>query len=293
MAFGFVGVVPAIEKFLTADESGGTRVMGERFTLGELLLWSTALAFFGIFFAVPIRKQVIIREKLPFPSGSATATLIAVLSGSEILQEVTPKELVAMRERRLREYSEVLTNDERTPLNEDSERYGTNSPTGTSEYHLDSSTRISDLEHENGNQLVPLNSKDRPTYKENINILIKTFTGSALYTITSYFIPVLKSIPIFGSYASKNYLWNMQPSPAYIGQGIIMGLPTVSYMLFGCVLGWAILAPLAKYMQWVDPDADVHDWDKGFQGWILWTSLSVMVVDSVVGFIVFLSLIPI
>lgn len=64
LAYGFVGVLPAIEKFMTREESGGLRDPGDPFTLRQLLLWSLGLAFFGIFLAVPLRKQVIIREKL-------------------------------------------------------------------------------------------------------------------------------------------------------------------------------------------------------------------------------------
>lgn len=79
-------------------------------------------------------------------------------------------------------------------------------------------------------------------------------------------------------------MWDFQPSPAYIGQGIIMGLPTVSYMLFGAIFGWGILAPLSKYMKWAPGPID--DWVSGGQGWILWVSLSIMVADSLVSFIV-------
>lgn len=267
LAYGFVGVIPAIEKFLTWQESGETRRPEEPFTLYQLLLWSLALAFFGIFFAVPIRKQVIVREKLPFPSGSATATLIAVLNGSEILQEVTPKELVEMRNKRLQniEYGEVLV---------------------PQESHDDHSLLMDSPSSNSKHGSTPEAEGPTSTYTENITILVKTFLLSSLYTIFSYFVPMVKSIPVFGSYLSRNYLWNVQPSPAYIGQGIIMGLPTVSYMLFGTILGWGILAPLARYYHWVSPDADVNDWDNGVQGWILWCSLSVMVVDSCVGFIV-------
>jgi uncharacterized oligopeptide transporter (OPT) family protein len=32
-------------------------------TWGMLSLWSLGVAFFGVFFAVPLRRQVIIREK--------------------------------------------------------------------------------------------------------------------------------------------------------------------------------------------------------------------------------------
>lgn len=262
LAYGFVGVIPAIEKFVTKDESGGTREQGQLFSLYQLLGWSCALAFFGVFFAVPLRKQVIVREKLPFPSGSATAVLIAVLNDSEILQEVSRRELLAMRNRRLDECSEVLRPDEPSqPLTGPSESYGL---------------------LENGEQP----DVEPNAYNDNINVLSRTFIISSIYTIGSYFLPIIRSIPLFGTYLSKTYLWNIQPSPAYIGQGIIMGLSTVSYMLFGCVLGWAILAPMARHAGWVPPDASVDDWERGVHGWILWCSLSIMVVDSVVGFIV-------
>ncbi|AJS04120.1 hypothetical protein H826_YJM1463G00146 [Saccharomyces cerevisiae YJM1463] len=271
LAFGFVGVIPAIEKFLTNDESGGLREQGQSFTFRELLIWSTALAFFGIFFAVPLRKQVIVREKLPFPSGSATATLISVLNGTEILQEVSKSELLEMRQRRLNECPEVLQPN-RDPEETD---YLMNS----SHSELGDYTATS----QDGSSILSTGSEN---YRANIIILLKTFVVSSLYTMVSYFVPVIRSIPVFGKYLSNNYLWNFQPSPAYIGQGIIMGLPTVSYMLIGCFLGWGVLAPLARYKGWVPPDADVHDWEEGVQGWILWSSLSIMVADSVVAFIV-------
>ena len=38
---------------------------------------------FGVVFAVPLRKEVIVREKLKFPSGTATALMIGVLHGGE------------------------------------------------------------------------------------------------------------------------------------------------------------------------------------------------------------------
>ncbi|CEP64816.1 uncharacterized protein LALA0_S13e03642g [Lachancea lanzarotensis] len=286
LAYGFVGVIPAIENFLTAEESGFTREQGAPFTFQQLLLWSLALAFFGIFFAVPLRKQVIVREKLRFPSGSATATLIAILNGSEILQEISPLELKELRERRLREYSEVLSSsDGYNMLEEDNQR--------NSAVDEEEPIRSESEEPNRGNyygstpDIPPAATDAKSTYEKNIAILVKTFAVSSLYTILSYFLPAIKAIPIFGNRLSQSYLWNLQPSPAYIGQGIIMGLSTVVYMLLGCILGWGVLAPLARYKGWVDPDADINDWEKGVQGWILWSSLAVMVVDSVVGFIVF------
>lgn len=251
LAYGFVGVVPALEKFLRADESGTGKLI--HFSLRELIVWSTGLAFFGIFFAVPLRKQVVVREKLPFPSGSATATLIAVLNNTKIHHDKSA-------------YTNELNDDE---LNDDDST---------------SSTERSTLLPEDVGVVESQQVKFQRLYYQNVRSLIKTFSISSSYTILSYFIPQVRNIPILGSKLAQDYLWTLQPSPAYIGQGIIMGLPTVSYMLFGAILGWGILAPMAKYMNWADGPVD--DWKTGAQGWILWVSLAVMVSDSVVSFIV-------
>lgn len=249
LAYGLVGIIPAIEKFLTADESG----TGEQVSLSltQLIVWSFGLAFFGVFFAVTLRKQVIIKEKLPFPSGSATATLISVLHGTELYNEK-----LAVKQ---------FTNSE-----------------------VDEGTEVSSIESYNfGGIICPKDSKKcerSKVYQSNIRSLLFSFLISAVYTFLAYFFPFVKLLPIFGHKISLVYQWNAQLSPAYIGQGIIMGLPSVSYMMFGAVAGWGILAPIAKHLGWAPGPID--DWVTGGQGWILWLSLSVMIADSVVSFIV-------
>lgn len=252
LAYGLVGIVPAIEKFLTEDESGtGSKIV---LSLSQLMVWSLGLALFGVFFAIPLRKQVIIKEKLPFPSGSATATLISVLHGTELYNE---KKDTDVHEETLQE-----------PLTDSD----------------------SSIDYPHGGVIRPSESngiklaQTKEAYRTNIRFLVITFIVSAFYTLTAYFLPVLKMLPIFGHKLSSVYQWNFQPSPAYIGQGIIMGLPSVSYMLFGAILGWGVLAPLAKYLEWAPGPID--DWVTGGQGWILWLSLSVMIADSLVSFAV-------
>lgn len=93
---GFVGVIPALEFLLKPSETPessspdpeiitalaeGPRHGGIHLPLGKLILWALGLCFFGVVFAVPLRKEVIIREKLKFPSGTATALMIGVLHG--------------------------------------------------------------------------------------------------------------------------------------------------------------------------------------------------------------------
>lgn len=69
LAAGFVGIIPAL----------GMLDPPVRLGVGAQLAWAGALAYFGIFFAVPLRRQVVLIEQLPFPSGTATAKLIELL----------------------------------------------------------------------------------------------------------------------------------------------------------------------------------------------------------------------
>ncbi|KAJ2584248.1 OPT super, partial [Coemansia sp. RSA 1797] len=75
LAGGFVGILPAL-KMLDKDETNGVRTV---LNFGELCAWGVALAFFGVFFGVPLRRQMVVKEKLRFPSGTATAQMISVL----------------------------------------------------------------------------------------------------------------------------------------------------------------------------------------------------------------------
>lgn len=83
----------------------------------------------------------------------------------------------------------------------------------------------------------------------------------------------------------------MNMSPAYIGQGIIMGPSVTLNMLAGSVSGWAVLSPLAASKGWAP--GKVGDWKTGARGWITWISLAVMIADTGVSFIWFILQSPI
>ena len=117
-------------------------------------------------------------------------------------------------------------------------------------------------------------------WASNMRLLLLCFLASGLYTISTYFFPILRNLPIFGSVAANTWLWTLNPSFAYIGQGIIMGAETTLHMTLGAVVGWAILSPLAKAKGWAP--GPVADWETGSKGWIVWVSLAIMLVDAVV-----------
>lgn len=75
---GFVGVMPALNFLLTSEENGPLVL-----STGKLIIWAIGVCFFGVVFAMPLRREVIIRERLKFPSGTATALVIGVLHEKE------------------------------------------------------------------------------------------------------------------------------------------------------------------------------------------------------------------
>lgn len=237
---GFVGVMPALE-FLLKKREGAPVDLG----LGKLIVWSLGICLFGVVFAVPLRKEVIIREKLKFPSGTATALMIGVLHGSikdgqdsEVETEGT-EEIHAL----LQENRSVIDEDDNT------------SPRTSLEYH------------------------HRSDWKAQIRLLLIAFGVSSLYTLFQYFFPSIRNIPIFGTTLASTWLWTLDVSPAYIGQGIIMGPVTTIHMLLGALLGWGILSPLAKKRGYAP--GETSDWEHGSRGWIVWISLAIMLADSI------------
>jgi OPT family oligopeptide transporter len=237
---GLVGVMPALNYMLKPEEQGPI-VLG----LPKLVLWSLGLCFFGVVFAVPLRRQVIIREKLKFPSGTATALMIGVLHGKEAIAD--------------------------GPISRITSRDPSSQADSTPSYS-DSDGRSADVEELSKNQ--------SGSWQSRVRLLIISFIISGLYTLATYFFPILRNIPVFGSTLAESWLWTLNPSLAYVGQGIIMGPATTLHMLLGAIVGWGILSPLAKNRGWAPGPVD--DWETGSKGWIVWVSLAIMLADSVV-----------
>lgn len=121
---------------------------------------------------------------------------------------------------------------------------------------------------------------DKTDWAFNMRLLLLCFVGSGLFTLCTYFFPVLRNLPVFGTVAAHTWVWAFNPSLAYVGQGIIMGAETTLHMLLGAIIGWGILSPLAKARGWAP--GEVGDWEHGSKGWIVWISLVIMLVDAIV-----------
>ncbi|RCH78752.1 hypothetical protein CU098_000865, partial [Rhizopus stolonifer] len=244
LAAGFVGVIPAMELMTQKDNANGPVIL----TAKQLILWSLAVAFFGVFFAIPLRKQAIIREKLKFPSGTATAQMISLLHEKQdpTIENSTLRRRVGASAAQDRQEQERL-----------------------------------------------LGSDDfESVWSLKLRGLIASFSLSSVYTLISYFYPLINTLPIF-NWLTFNLVdfraweWYFTPSFSYIGQGIIMGLPTTLSMLLGCIVGWGILSPMAFYAGWAPGPVD--DWKTGSKGWILWISLGVMIAESCVSLLIVLA----
>ncbi|KAJ2870426.1 OPT super [Coemansia aciculifera] len=260
LAGGFVGILPAL-KLLEESESNGARTV---LNFGQLCAWGLALTFFGVFFAIPLRKQTIIKEKLRFPSGTATAQMISVLHkrpDPTLVDERLQAETTA------------------TALNGVGRGRGTffrrRGVATTADIASNDSQEDTDDEVQAGNTSV-----DDVKWVTKLLILFGSFTMSGVYALLAHFFPIIAALPVFGRRASTVWAWNLMPSLSYAGQGIIMGLPTCIWMLVGSVVGWGILSPLAKNEGWAP--GPVTDWKTGSRGWILWISLAVMIAESIV-----------
>ncbi|KPI43826.1 putative oligopeptide transporter [Cyphellophora attinorum] len=236
LGIGFVGVIPSLQFLLKEDEGAPLD-----FSLWRLIVWGIGLCLFGVAFGMPLRKQVIIRERLKFPSGTATALMISVLHGGTSQGD---KQSDGIRTQGTEEREQLLNENEHEDTNEGNER------------------------------------DQRADWKAQIKMLLQACAGSGLYTLIQYFIPILHKLPIFGMYLAKTWVWTLNPSPAYVGQGIIMGPATTLHMLLGAIVGWAVLSPVAKSNGWAP--GDVNDWETGSRGWIVWVSLAIMLADAVV-----------
>eukprot|EP00191_Tetraselmis_sp_GSL018_P012721 CAMPEP_0177604136 /NCGR_PEP_ID=MMETSP0419_2-20121207/15942_1 /TAXON_ID=582737 /ORGANISM="Tetraselmis sp., Strain GSL018" /LENGTH=685 /DNA_ID=CAMNT_0019098069 /DNA_START=135 /DNA_END=2191 /DNA_ORIENTATION=+ len=298
LAAGFVGIIPAFSQ-LTPEEnppSGGFELSAP-----QLAAWSCALAFFGVFFAVPLRKQVIQREKLPFPSGTATAEVIAILHGKRLTDRGEDADGSSEDEtdRRRgapagegggvqradaaspfaeREHCPELPPRAEAPLSLRPKR----SCSGDALCHHHTIVPLLTQEHSGLPQeaLDKLDS-DRAQWGRTWAVLLWSMLGTMAASVVTFLVPGLGRFPVFdwaGLRGASAWGWELIPAFGYVGQGMIMGPRTTASMLCGAIVGYAVLGPHARREGWAP--GPIQDWETGASGWVLWVSLAVMLGDS-------------
>ncbi|KAK0645770.1 OPT oligopeptide transporter protein-domain-containing protein [Cercophora newfieldiana] len=241
---GFVGIIPALEYLIKAEEEGGPL----RLPLDRLVLWSAGLCFFGLIFAALFHEQFIIGEKLPWPGARATAHLIRTLHRQ-------PLDFEHEREPPLP--AEPTTTGEPQAGQEDTEAFiGERGP------------------------LLGNNPATGVRWEPALQSLLRGAIASWVIGVAMYFAPILREVPVFGHNAAKEWLWQVDLSPGFFGQGIITGPVIPLHMLMGAIVGWGILSPYAKRSGWAPGSVD--DWETGSRGWIIWVSLAALLADALV-----------
>lgn len=230
MIKGFVGIIPALGLLTTDDSPTGPITL----SVWEMVFWSLGVAFFGVFFAVPLRKQTIIREKLRFPSGTATAEMIALLHQQQSDGSESRLRHRKRRSRQISEDSPLLSNSaiERNTYSDSSA-----SSSGSSLSPVcpspppdnQSPVALATISHSTcrspSQERLGRSANEAWTLK--LHALLASFGASSLYTLLSYFFPIIYNLPLF-NWLTLNLVdfaaweWYFSPSLSYVGQGIIM-----------------------------------------------------------------------
>lgn len=221
LAAGFVGIIPALTQLTAVDHPTGPLVL----PAWKLMLWSLGLSFIGVFFAVPLRKQAIIKEKLKFPSGTATAQMIRILHDKK---EMLDQEQMLRR----RTDTSCLQDDDMDLFGEERLELSRLDAEQSSLF------RSSHLNDEDDDASI-YNEDEVWTLKS--NALVVSFTVSSIYTLASYFFPVIYALPLFNWMTLnlidfKAWEWYFTPSLSYVGQGIIMVYKKKEYPHIGTMV---------------------------------------------------------
>ena len=214
-----------------------------------------------------LRQQTILREQLPFPSGTATAEIIRQLHGLP-----PPASTSSVCHNHNHNH-----NHNNNKLDQIHEKSSSSSCMGSKDEMtplIASTTSSSSVLPIQQQQPIP------PAWR----LLFCSFAISAAYTIIGEnCIPIIRNVPL-GTYLGYPVLtawsWTVQPSPSYFGQGLIMGPKTAVSMFLGTLVGWGLLAPMAHAKGWTT--GPIKDVGTGPTGWLLWISLAIMLADSVV-----------
>ncbi|WFD36286.1 OPT super [Malassezia cuniculi] len=207
LSSGAIGVLPALS-MLDPKIDGAVPIIFHPLALSA---WTAGLSIAGIFFASPLRDPMILKEKLPYPTGTATALLVSMLHDVPLHRSPVQRRSA---EAEAEAQAEADTESDKR--------------------------RIEDVEHDA--------MRDGTAWRLLAAALVisAAFAILALFFPVCYAVPLFDVVGI----SLTRWGWWFTPSFSYIGQGMIMGIDTSVNMAFGALVGWGILGPLAQHMGW-------------------------------------------
>lgn len=258
LSAGFVGIIPALK--MLHPPHGPADIAIDPVVQ---LLWALSLTYFGIFFAVPLRRQVVLVEQLRFPSGTATAKLIEVLHARD---DVRASQNMARTSAR-----------------------------------LSGAANGAALPPSHGLPLVAGGSEQ--LQRSRWRSLRLAFVASFLISLLAFLVPATANLRIFDWVCLPDlslWHWTIRPSLSYVGQGMIMGLRPAGSAFGGALLAWGLLGPVALARGWTSFEApapapesacagtvsvaQIDSWEDGAQGWLLWVALALMLGEAITSF---------
>ncbi|KAK9800344.1 hypothetical protein WJX73_006522 [Symbiochloris irregularis] len=316
LAAGLVGIVPALS-LMTPEQNPPTGPI--LLSAGQLILWSLGLAFIGVFCAVPLRTQTIIKEKLRFPSGTATAHVIRTLHGvpaptsrAHAVQLGLPALAASQGLGQSPSLERVIEDTAQTPTSPGRASFdGIEDDSSDMESQPLFSERTSGLQSGSCRNLAKSDSilrcssfqskmrslsefdgkgseefagaEDVTDWQSAWKVLLYTTLAAGLYTLVSSLKHMhwLRSFPIF--------TW--VGLPAATAWGWVLS-PSLGYVGQGMIMGPRTASSMLAggFVGWavLGPIAKgrgwapgpIMDWHSGAAGWILWVSLAIMLGDS-------------
>ena len=225
-------------------------MLGYDFAWWQLTLWALAVAYLGVFFAVPLRRQMVLQEKLRFPTGTATAeTIMAMYSeGDDAVAKARSLLIwagIAAGFTFAGYLFPVITHPE--------------------EVH-DLARVMGGLGGAAGVGLFVSGRRKAAAVAVVVGVIV-FFVGEGILSTQEAAIA-----------AMAGWGFSILVSPLMTGAGILIGPRVGGSLLAGAIASWAILGPYAQAQGWAA--GSIMSYSDGPRGWLLWPGVAIMVADA-------------
>ena len=224
-------------------------MLGYDFAWWQLTLWALAVAYLGVFFAVPLRRQMVLQEKLRFPTGTATAeTIMAMYSEGD--------DAVA-KAHSLLTWAGIAAGFTFA---------GYLMPVLTHPEGPDLAWVLGGLTIAAGVGLYVTGRKQDAIFFAVLGVGLRLI-GADIVSSQEAAIGVMAS-----------WGFSVLVSPLMTGAGILIGPRVGASLLGGAVASWAVLGPYAQSQGWAA--GEIMSYSDGPRGWLLWPGVAIMVADA-------------